>query len=110
LDNINNLNNLSINFNKLIGKSFQPIIGNELLMIKDGMIKTVSLKDAYITSIPCHTPHEYSSLASCSQTFADFDKNNIYTIICKKECILLDIDIFGGDILYSSNSPICRSI
>jgi len=58
LDKSTDLTAMAQKFNAIIGKPFNPIKGNEILMLSSGHFKTVSHVSAHVNSIPCQTIDE----------------------------------------------------
>jgi len=67
LDGQTELNSLAEEFNDKIGKSFTPVRGNPVLILANGMLKTVSLETAYINAIPCSSLQEKVTVLKCGE-------------------------------------------
>jgi len=77
LDGSGVLNGISNDYLRGIGKNFNSIKGNELLMLVNGQIKSVSMNEAHVNAVACQTIHEFKGMViDCKQTFKDLDAIN----------------------------------
>jgi len=102
LDGTFELNEIAIQFNKLLGKDFTPIVGNEVMIIADGFVKTVSFRKAHINAVACQTNNEIKAYpVKCSVTFNDLQKFNSQLVACIEDCSkaeFREVPLFGGPI------------
>lgn len=74
LDGSTPLNPTATAFNKILGKNFTPIIGNEVLMLISGHLKTVSVSSAKVVGVACQSIDEFEVRPlTCSNTLRDLD-------------------------------------
>jgi len=60
------------NYNNRINKKFTPVKGNEVLILSNGVIKTISLSDSHINAVACESINEFNGkLIECKMTFKD---------------------------------------
>lgn len=82
------MNKVATEFNQKLGKSFTPVKGNPVLILSNGMIKTVPFGNATIGAIPCSTIAENMSKLQCTQTLTDvLEAQIISQVRCPKTCI-----------------------
>jgi len=87
LDGERNLTPVATKFNAMLGKPFNPIEGNEVLMLSGGHLKTVSHIRAHVNSIPCQTNDETKlQPIKCAVTFTDLDKFGSNMVVCEMDC------------------------
>mmetsp|Transcript_21332 Transcript_21332/g.47546 ORF Transcript_21332/g.47546 Transcript_21332/m.47546 type:complete len:148 (+) Transcript_21332:1344-1787(+) len=96
LDGTTNLNGVAKEFNGSIGKDFQPIKGNPVLILANGMVKAVSMEEASINALACSTIGNKVSKISCGVTFADLGKFEAHNVICEQECKKAKVVVEGS--------------
>jgi len=107
------LNSIAAEFNEKVGKSFTPVQGNPVLMLSNGMIKTVPFANASIAALPCSGVAEKLSTLKCTQNLTDVLGLNIFQVRCPKYCLerfKTESIKLEGSIVYSENSSVCKAI
>jgi len=96
---------------ELIGKQFLPIVGNQILMLVNGQLKTISTSFAQVVAMPCQSIDEYEvKPLTCSNTVIDLNGDlGYYYVACPKNCNKSKFPLFG-DILFSQDSSICKAV
>jgi len=80
------MNAIAAEFNESVNKSFTPVSGNPVLILSNGMLKTVSLQNAYINALPCSSIQQKTSPIKCGVTLGSLKDFNTGKIICSKDC------------------------
>lgn len=88
LDGSQNLNEMAAKFNEAIGKQFQPVVGNQLLMFKDGGLTTVLMNDeTFVAGLLCQTINEQMmSNANCDETIQGLTDKLASKFVCQESC------------------------
>lgn len=78
------LNSFASEFTSKIGKQFQPVKGNEVLILSNGNIETTSFGDSHISALACETQNEFGGqkVDSCGVTFNDLHSFGTMMVVC----------------------------
>lgn len=87
LDGTKSLNPVATKFNSDVGKSFTPIKGNPVLILSNGMIKSVTLEAAFINSMPCRSLQVKVLPIECGMNYGDLEKFDAHKVICSMQCV-----------------------
>jgi len=86
----------------MIGKDFTPIIGNEVLILANGVVKAVKYVNAHINAVACQTNNEVTSkTVNCNYSFNDLKMLDAHFVACTEDCskqAYEDLPLFGGPV------------
>jgi hypothetical protein len=106
LDGTTEMNGFAEEFNAWSGNGFDPIKGNEVLVLNNGMISTAPFDESHISALPCETKNEENLfLATCDMKINDFvEKFSAEKFVCPPGCS--SGNVYGSNI-YHGDSTIC---
>lgn len=82
-----NINSILNKFSTDIAKTFTPIVGEEVVMLVGGQIKTQKLAESLIVGVPCSTINEIDlNLIGCKVTLKDVNDFGKNAIVCNQDC------------------------
>jgi tRNA-binding EMAP/Myf-like protein len=86
-------------------KVFEPVVGNQALVITQGIIKPVKLAQIKSTAGVCSTEEIDARRIKCGVTFNDMKTWGIDLALCVEEtCVNKGIKIYGGPTYYPQSS------
>jgi len=97
-------------FNDRVHKDFAGVVGNEALLLQQGMLVTASFTTTHVNAIPCMTSQEMvAKKVKCKVTFNDIAAFNVDIVYCDPKCIEMGLPVYGSGV-YSSNSSVCTAM
>jgi len=82
------LNNIVTNFLQIKGQTFEPIPGQQVLVITEGTVKATRLNIMKATATVCTTEEVDARKISCGVTFNDLKAWGLDSALCKEpSCI-----------------------
>lgn len=107
IDGTIQLNVIVTEFLSKQSKPFEPIKGNQALVITEGTIKDVKLAQIRSTAGVCTTEEVDARKIGCGVTFNDMKTWGLDTALCIEEtCVGKGMKIYGGPVYYP-NSSVC---
>jgi len=109
LDGSTNLNDIAAQLNTELGLSFEPVVGNQLLVFKSGGLTTMMMdENTFVTGLLCSTINEQlMSTATCNETIKGLLDKSASKFICMESCT--KGKVFGVE-TYHPDSNLCRAM
>ena len=93
---------------KLMGTTFEPVIGNEALIISLGTILTVKLNTMTSTASVCSAEEIDALTIKCGVTFANMNSWDLDEALCEPDsCSDVKGAVIHGGPVYSPDSSVC---